>query len=115
MQQIILPQAMTDKKIHFFPMDISAPIGRASSVLEVALRANVDIGHSCGGMGSCTTCRVFIDVHHEPLPERGELELEITEGRGFAENERLSCQLPPQDGMVVRVPPALTGDGEELA
>lgn len=111
MQQIIFQQAMTDKKIHFLPMDKTAPIGRAESVLEVALRAGLDIGHSCGGMGSCTTCRVFIEAHHEPLPERGDLELEITEGRGFKENERLACQLPPSDGMVVRIPETLpSGD-----
>src|SRR5665213_3731323 len=104
MQQIILPQVMTDKKIHFFPMDISAPIGRAKSVLEVALRANVDIGHSCGGMGSCTTCRVFVEHSPEPLPPRGDLEQETADSRGFADNERLCCQLPPLAGLVVRVP-----------
>lgn len=95
---------MTDKNILFEPMHISAPIGTADSVLEVALRARVDIGHSCGGMGSCTTCRVFVEKHSGRLPERTELELEITEGRNFKENERLSCQLPPAAGMVVRVP-----------
>ena len=95
---------MSDKNILFLPMHISAPIGTAASVLEVGLKAGIDIGHSCGGMGSCTTCRVFVEKHVAPLSERTELELEITEGRGFKRNERLSCQLEPAAGMVVRVP-----------
>lgn len=95
---------MTKKNIHFFPMDKSFPVGGAQSVLEVALKNDIDLGHSCGGMGSCTTCRVFIEAHREPLPPRGDLELEMVEGRGFADNERLACQLPPEDGMVVRIP-----------
>lgn len=88
-------------------MDVSYPIERAESVLEVALRNKIDIGHSCGGMGSCTTCRVFVEAHHNPLPPRNELEQEMADGRGFAENERLCCQLPPEDGMVLRIPETL--------
>jgi ferredoxin, 2Fe-2S len=91
-------------KIHFLPMDKGFPAGDAESVLEVALRNGIDIGHSCGGMGSCTTCRVFVVGTSEPLPPRNEVESEMVEGRGFAANERLSCQLPPLAGLVVRVP-----------
>ena len=95
---------MSDKNILFLPMHISAPIGTSESVLEVGLKAGIDIGHSCGGMGSCTTCRVFIEEHRDPLPERTDLESEIVEGRDFKNHERLACQLPPAAGMVVRVP-----------
>jgi 2Fe-2S ferredoxin len=98
---------MTKKEILFLPHEILCPIGKEQSVLAVALRAGVEIPHSCGGMGSCTTCRVFIVSHAEPLPERNELELDIAEMRAFADNERLSCQLPPQPGLVVRVPETL--------
>jgi ferredoxin len=95
---------MTDKNIHFFPMDKGFAPGRAESVLEVALKNGIDIGHSCGGMGSCTTCRVIVEHSPEPLPPRGELEQETADSRGFADNERLCCQLPPTPGLVVRVP-----------
>jgi 2Fe-2S ferredoxin len=97
---------MTDKKIHFLPMDIGFAVGTSQSVLEVALKNGIDIGHSCGGMGSCTTCRVFVEFSPEPLPERNELEQEIADSRGFSENERLCCQLAPLPGLVVRVPAA---------
>lgn len=98
---------MTTPAIHFFPLDKSLPIGRAVSVLEVALEAGVEISHSCGGMGSCTTCRIFVESSPEPMPPRGELEQETAEARGFQANERLSCQLPPVNGMVVRIPETL--------
>jgi 2Fe-2S ferredoxin len=95
---------MTKPSIHFFPGDIKVPIQGAESVLEAALKNGIEISHSCGGMGSCTTCRVIIEYHPQPLPQRGELEQETADTRGFAENERLACQLPPQDGLVVWIP-----------
>lgn len=103
---------MTNKSIHFLPSDRSLKVHRASSVLEVAIRGGLEIPHSCGGMGSCTTCRVFVESCAGPLPERNELELEIAETRGFAENERLSCQLPPLENLVVRIPEILPSDFE---
>ncbi len=78
-------------------------------MLAVALRHGVEISHSCGGMGSCTTCRVFVEKCEEDLPPRTELELDIISQREFQDNERLSCQLPPLKGLVVRIPETLDG------
>lgn len=91
--------------IVFQPGERAAPIGSATSVLEVALKNNIDLSHSCGGMGSCTTCRVFIESDLTNLSPRNELEQEIASSRSFAENERLACQLEPVNGMVARIPP----------
>jgi len=90
--------------IVFQPGNRAAVIGSATSVLEVALKNNIDLSHSCGGMGSCTTCRVFIESDASKLPARNELEEEIASSRGFAENERLACQLEPCDGLIARIP-----------
>ena len=79
-------------------------------MLEVALKAGVEISHSCGGMGSCTTCRVFVVRSPEALPPRNELEQEIADSRGFHDDERLACQLPPQEGLEVRVPETRESD-----
>lgn len=95
---------MTSNKIRFEPAGVEIPVEDESSVLDVAIRNGVDIPHSCGGMGSCTTCRVLVEKTSGPLPARNELEQDIAEMREFAENERLSCQLPPLAGLVVRVP-----------
>jgi len=96
--------------MRFFPQDQVCPIGRAQSVLEVALKSGIEISHSCGGMGSCTTCRVIVMRSPSALPPRNELEQEIADTRGFAEDERLSCQLPPLEGLEVRIPETLVSD-----
>lgn len=69
-----------------------ASASQGQTVLEVALSANVDIPHSCGGMGTCGTCRVVVLDHPEGLSEPDELEVEIALDRGFSKLERLSCQ-----------------------
>jgi ferredoxin len=95
---------MTNKFIVFLPSEKTCRIQAETSVLEVALKNKVEISHSCGGMGSCTTCRVLVQSDLTQLPERNELEQEIAEARGFSAEERLSCQLPPLAGLVVKVP-----------
>ncbi len=95
---------MTAKGIVFQPLAKACAIDRAESVLEVALNNDIDISHSCGGMGSCTTCRVFVLSELADLPPRNELEQDIADMRAFAKDERLACQLPPIPGLEVRIP-----------
>ena len=57
------------------------------------LNANkVGISQSCGGNGSCTTCRVFILKGLDNCGQRSEIEAERAAEREFAVNERLACQ-----------------------
>jgi 2Fe-2S ferredoxin len=88
----------------FLPMNRTVAIGGATSVLDVALQNHIDLSHSCGGMGSCTTCRVWVESDPTHLSPRTELEEEIASSRGFDERERLGCQLEPQQNLIVRVP-----------
>jgi 2Fe-2S ferredoxin len=88
----------------------SVRLGRAvepASVLAVALANGIAISHSCGGMGSCTTCRVFILPGSQIPSELTALEQEAAQARGFADNERLACQLEPIAGLIVRIPDTL--------
>lgn len=71
----------------FQPKDIE------SSVLQTLIDYDFKIDHACGGMGSCGTCRIFIDHNVELLPLRNPVEAERAKERGFAPNERLACQL----------------------
>lgn len=88
----------------FNPGNRCATIGSATNVLDVALQNHIDLSHSCGGMGSCTTCRVWVESDPSILSPRTELEEEIASSRNFEERERLGCQLEPQKGLVVRIP-----------
>lgn len=101
---------MKPKGILFQPREITCQIEGAHSVLEVALSHDIEISHSCGGMGSCTTCRIFIEHSDQPLPPRNELEQDIADMRNFDDRERLACQLPPLDGLVVRIPEVLADE-----
>jgi ferredoxin len=91
-------------KIRFLPLEKICAFRDEQSVLEVALENGIEIPHSCGAMGSCTTCRVFVVQSAHALPPRNELEQDIADMREFRDDERLSCQLPPLDGLVVRLP-----------
>ena len=105
---------MSGKSVHFLPLEKSCVIKNEESVLELALRNGIDLPHSCGGMGSCTTCRVIVVSSPTPLPERNELEQDISDMRGFNPEERLSCQLSPLAGLVVCIPAAVSDTKNEL-
>lgn len=63
------------------------------TLLETAVENSVEIPTSCGGMGTCGTCRVFLEIESGVAPEMGEIERDIASERAFAANERLSCQV----------------------
>ncbi len=86
------------------PEDIIVSIGKAKSVLELALTKKIEISHSCGGMGTCGTCRVWAEAGIGSLPERNAIEREMAKQRAFEVSERLACQLLPQDGLTIEIP-----------
>ena len=75
-----------------------------ASVLELALSHKIRLNHVCGGFATCGTCRVIVEKAVEKLSPRSGLELEMALDRGFADNERLCCQISPVDGLVLKVP-----------
>lgn len=73
------------------------------SVLEVALRCGIELDHTCGGHGTCGTCRVHVVEGLESLGPRNEIEAEMAIDRGFKEDERLACQIQPTPGLSVQI------------
>ncbi len=92
------------QEMTILPHNVPLDIADCTSVLEVALKHKINLEHSCGGMGSCTTCRVLVRSDLSHLPSRNDLEKEIAEMRGFSPQERLACQLDPYEGLVVEIP-----------
>lgn len=86
------------------PGAITVPLDGETCVLDVALGNEIELSHSCGGMGSCGTCRVVVESDLSVLEDRNEIELEIATDRGFQPEERLACQLIPRKGLIVRIP-----------
>lgn len=73
------------------------------SVLEAAEKVKISIFNTCGGNGTCGTCRVRVCSDLSVLPPRNEIEAEFAEDRGFLEEERLACQLVPTQNIVIEV------------
>lgn len=98
-------KAKSGKYISFLPDHENIAAGQdAVSVLEVAIVEQIPLHHTCGGFGTCGTCRIYVRKGLENLPERNEIEAEIAADRGFAPYERLACQTEPIDGLVVEIP-----------
>ena len=88
----------------FQPLGKRAFVKDESNVLELALNNNIDVDNSCGGSGSCGTCRVRVQSHLENLSAPTEVEEAMMVDRNFEPDERLSCQLEPCEGLIVEIP-----------
>lgn len=90
--------------IKFLPENRLVEASQEETLLEAGLREKIDIPHSCGGFGTCGTCRVWVRQGLEFLPPRNEVEQEMATERGFEDHERLCCQNHPCPGLVLEIP-----------
>lgn len=79
-------------RIMILPENQSVEASQDMTILEALVLKNINIDHSCGGMGSCGTCRIFIVSGAQHLCEPTDIEIEMAQDRGFDKTERLSCQ-----------------------
>ena len=80
------------KVVTFTPLGASASAKDDETLLDVARRASVPLGNSCGGVGVCTRCRVRVLTGGENLSPPTSIEVRFGTARGFAEGERMACQ-----------------------
>lgn len=81
--------------------------GRGQNLLEVALLADINVEHACGGVCACSTCHIYVEDGMKNLSEATEAEEDrVEEAPGLQRNSRLSCQcIIERDGPIrVRVP-----------
>lgn len=76
----------------------------AHILLDLLNEHKISINQSCGGHGSCTTCRVIIQDQQVKLAARTEIEVERAEERRFKNNERLACQLEIDEDLEIIIP-----------
>ncbi|MBC7421009.1 MAG: (2Fe-2S)-binding protein [Bdellovibrio sp.] len=74
------------------------------NVLDFLNAKKVSIAQSCGGNGTCTTCRFFVREGVENFSPRSELEIERATERDFLFNERLACQTEITGSAVIEIP-----------
>ncbi len=69
------------------------------SILEIALKNNIQLHHNCGGVCACSTCHVYIDGGEDCVEELSDKEEDfIDRARNPKLNSRLSCQCVLQAG-----------------
>ncbi|MCP4251229.1 MAG: 2Fe-2S iron-sulfur cluster binding domain-containing protein [bacterium] len=104
-------------RVTFQPMNVEVDVdpeklpyghdGLPGSLLDVALGADIDIDHACGGVCACSTCHVLVKRGEQSLNEALEEEDDMLENApGLKPSSRLACQAVPDGScdLVVEIP-----------
>lgn len=92
------------KSFLLLPENRNVGTSHGETILEALLREKIEINHSCGGMGTCGTCRIILIKNIDKISPPTELELDMAIDRGFLENERLACQSCAGDKLQIKKP-----------
>ncbi len=76
----------------------------STNLLDFLNAQKVGINQSCGGSGTCTTCRVLVNQTDSPIHDMNEIESERSTERNFEPNERLACQIEITDNLIITIP-----------
>ena len=82
----------TSRIVSFTPLQRSDEARKDETLLDVARRAGVPLGNSCGGIGVCARCCVRIVAGAENLSPATDIESRVAAQRALSPNERLACQ-----------------------
>ena len=78
------------------------------SILEVALKNDIDLHHNCGGVCACSTCHLYVEQGEDLVEELCDKEEDfIDRAINPRLNSRLACQCVLQEGggnIVVTLP-----------
>ena len=91
--------AVKKRKVHFSPDNVDIIVDEGENLLQVAIAAGVRINASCGGKGTCGTCKVLI--------EKGQVETRRTPRLSEEEYEqglRQACQSKVITDLSIYVP-----------
>ncbi len=69
------------------------------SILEIALKNNIELHHNCGGVCACSTCHLYVEKGEEHLPELSDREEDFID-RAINPKliSRLGCQCVLEEG-----------------
>ena len=85
------------------PVTISN-VAAGQSILEVALKNDIDLHHNCGGVCACSTCHVYVQKGDDLVEELSDKEEDfIDRAVNPRLNSRLGCQcvlLDDEDGEI---------------
>jgi len=79
-------------------------VADGQSLLEVALKNDINLHHNCGGVCACSTCHVYVEQGDDFLEELTDREEDFIDRAVSPRlNSRLGCQcvLQPGSGSIV--------------
>ncbi len=89
--------------VTFLPSGKRMDVRHASTVLDAATAAGIDLNHYCGGMASCGSCRItLVEGPVSPLDMMEEATLDVVKEHA---SDRLGCQTRILGEVRVTVPP----------
>lgn len=99
-------------KIIFLPNEEHCPDGavvdaeKGETILDVALRNDINVEHACEKVCACTTCHMIIREGFDSMEGTDELEDDILDRAwGLEPDSRLSCQaIVGDEDLVVEIP-----------
>jgi 2Fe-2S ferredoxin len=69
------------------------------SILEIALKNDIELHHNCGGVCACSTCHVYVEKGEEFLPDITDREEDFIDRAVNPKlNSRLGCQCVLDEG-----------------
>ena len=69
------------------------------SILEVALKNNIELHHNCGGVCACSTCHLYVEMGEQFIEELSDKEEDFIDRAVSPKlNSRLGCQCMLQSG-----------------
>jgi len=78
--------------------------GLPGSLLDVALGADLQIDHACGGVCACSTCHVVVEEGEETCNPSSDAEEDMLDNApGLTDGSRLACQCVPNGSAAMRV------------
>ena len=73
-------------------------IEAGQSILEVALKNDIELHHNCGGVCACSTCHLYVDKGEQFIEELSDREEDFIDRAVSPRlNSRLGCQCILQD------------------
>jgi 2Fe-2S ferredoxin len=79
------------------PVTVTSPEG--DTLLEVALKNNIELHHNCGGVCACSTCHIYLEKGEDYVDEITDKEENFVDrARNPKLTSRLSCQCLLNDG-----------------
>jgi 2Fe-2S ferredoxin len=79
------------------PLTVNADEG--DTILEVALKNDIELHHNCGGVCACSTCHVYLEKGESFVEEMSDKEEDFVDrARNPRLTSRLSCQCLLKEG-----------------